>query len=117
MSKITFIIPYPSIAQLIENTIQEQQDGEWEYETIMNIGVHPIIHRQFQSDAIIARGVTAVALRRKLPDIPVIDLPVSGYDILRAIKECLERFADTRIGVVGSHDMIVLWGLNWRLLK
>lgn len=106
MSKISFIIPYPSIAGLIQSTIREQADHEWEYETIMNVGVQPIIHREIKSDVIIARGVTAVALRRKLPDIPVIDLPVTGYDILRAVKRCLELFKVRQFGVVGSHDMI-----------
>ena len=106
MEKITFIIPYPSIAGLIKNTIAEQMDGGWEYETIMSIGVQPIIHREFKSSVIIARGVTAIALRRRSQDIPVIDLPVSGFDILRVIKECLEHFHDRRIGFVGSHDML-----------
>ncbi len=106
MEKITFVIPYPSIAGLIKSTIQEQKSSEWEYETIVSIGVQGIIHRQFKADAIIARGVTAIALRHKLPEIPVIDLPVSGFDILRVIKECLDRFKDRRIGFIGSSNMI-----------
>lgn len=106
MEKITFVIPYPSIAGLIKSTIQEQKDSELEYETIMSIGVQGIIHREFKTDAIIARGATAIALRHRLPNIPVIELPVSGFDVLRVIKECLEQFKDRKIGFVGSGDMI-----------
>ena len=106
MGKITFVIPYPSMAELIANMIQEQDDHTWEFETIMSIGVRSIIGRDIKSDVIIARGVTAVALKRRLSDVQVVELPVSGYDIMLAVKECVVGFNDRKIGMVGSYDMI-----------
>jgi len=106
MGKIVFVIPYPNMTELILSIIREQDDNTWEFETIMSIGVRSIIDRDFKSDVIIARGVTAVALKRRFSYAQVVELPVSGYDIMHAVKECLGRFNDRKIGVVGSYDMI-----------
>ena len=109
MGKIVFVIPYPSMAGLIKKMIQEQDDNAWEIETIMSfgvIGVRSIIGRDIKADVIIARGVTAAALKRRLSDVQVVELPISGYDIMHAVKDCVVRFNDRKIGMVGSYDMI-----------
>lgn len=104
--KVLIVVPYPSVAELIKTIIQEQNDKEWEYEVLVNIGVRSIISQDIKSDVVIARGVTASALKRSLPHTPVVELLVNGYDILRSVSECLERFRDRKIGIVGSYDMI-----------
>ncbi len=104
--KILIVVPYLSVAEFIKTIIQEQDDKEWEYEILVNIGVRSIVSQDIKSDVVIARGVTASALKKFLPNTPVVDLLVSGYDILRSVKECLVRFQDRKIGIVGSYDMI-----------
>lgn len=104
--KILIIVPYQSVAELIKTIIQEQDDQEWEYEILVNIGVRFIISQDIKADVVIARGVTASALKRILPDTPVVELLFNGYDILRSVGECLARFQDRKIGIVGSYDMI-----------
>lgn len=106
MGKIIFVIPYPSMAELIVSMIQEQDDNTWEFETIISIGIQAIIGRDIKSDVIIARGVTAAALKHRLSDTQVVELPVSGYDIMHSVKECAVRFNDRKIGLVGSYHML-----------
>lgn len=107
MSKITFFIPYPEMRKVVEQTFNEQRETEWQLEVVLATGVRKIdCLVDNGSDVIVARGVTAAALKRLLPDIPVVDLPVSGYDIMRAACECRKRFAAGSIGIVGSKDMI-----------
>jgi len=106
MGKITFVIPYPEIRPVVESIFAEQQDGEWELETILTLGVRGIVRQKIVSDVVIARGVTAAALKRILPDTPTVELQVSGYDIMRAVKECQQRFGARRIGIVGSAEML-----------
>jgi propionate catabolism operon transcriptional regulator len=104
--KILIVVPYPSVAELIKTIIQEQNDKEWEYEILVNIGVRSIVSQDIKSDVVIARGVTASALKRSLPNTPVVELLFNGYDILRSVSECLACFHDRKIGIVGSYDMI-----------
>jgi PAS domain S-box-containing protein len=104
--KILIVVPYPSVAELIKTIIKEQDDKEWEYEILVNIGVRFIVSQNINSDVVIARGVTASALKRSLPNTPVVELLFNGYDILRSVSQCLAQFGDRRIGIVGSYDMI-----------
>ncbi|MDR3562171.1 MAG: sigma 54-interacting transcriptional regulator [Negativicutes bacterium] len=106
MGKITFVIPYPEIEPVVESIFAEQHDSGWELETILAMGVKGLTRQDIVSDAVVARGVTAAALKRRLPGTPIIDLPVSGYDVMRAIKECQLRFGARTIGIVGSEEMI-----------
>lgn len=107
MGKITVVVPYPELRQVVEETFGEQNDRGWEVDVILATGVRPIIERRdLQTDVLIARGVTAAALKEIMGDMPVVDLPISGYDILRAIKVCQVKFGARRIGIVGSRDMV-----------
>lgn len=107
MSKITFVIPYPEMGRVVEKTFGEQQDSDWQLEIVLATGVREIGSRvDSSSDVITARGVTAAALKRLLPNTPVVDLPVSGYDIMRAVKTCQRLYAAAEIGIVGAREMI-----------
>ncbi len=107
MGKIVFVVPYPEMGAIVEKTFHEEPAAGWELHIELVVGVRDLGgERDFSADVVVARGVTAVALKRMLPDTPIVDLPVSGYDILRAVTECKRRFAAKRIGIVGSRDMI-----------
>lgn len=104
--KITFVIPYAAIGPVIEETFREEAGGDWELDIIHTIGVRDLAALPGDStDVFVARGVTAAGLRRAFPATPVVDMPVSGYDIMRAVRECRRRFGAARIGIVGSHHM------------
>lgn len=107
MGKITVFIPYPELRQVVEETFAEQNVDGWEIDVILATGVRPAIEgSNIQADVVIARGVTAVALKEILGETPVVDLPISGYDILRAVKACQVKFSARKIGIVGSSDMV-----------
>lgn len=106
MGKITFVIPYPTLAGVVKSTLQEHEEDEWEFETILFTGVRSIAGSKIDTDVIIARGATAAALKLRLPDTPVVELQVSGYDIMRTVKACTTQFGEHVIGVVGHPNMI-----------
>jgi PAS domain-containing protein len=107
MGKITFFVPYPAMGELVRTTFAEQQDGAWQLDVILVTGVKEInCAWDTNSDVCVARGVTAVALKRLNPSMPVVDLQVTGYDIMRAVRECQRRYPRDRIAIAGSHDMI-----------
>jgi len=107
VSKITFFIPYLEIGPIVEEVFKEQGDDGWELEIVLARFVREIAAWQnINTDVCIARGVMAAALKRRTTGIPVVELPVSGYEMIRAIWECQKKFSPKKIAIVGSRDMI-----------
>jgi hypothetical protein len=81
---IIFIIPYPELEERVNKIFQnhplrarlrkriEMRTAD-ELETF-SFNAH--------SDVIIARGYTACGLRRMTPELPIIELPITAYDLI-----------------------------------
>lgn len=106
MGRILFFIPEPQDAALVKEIFNRENDGNWELEICFATGVRQIAKREIQADVVIARGLTGYAAKRLLQDTPVIELPISAYDILRAIIDCRKEFGTERLLIVGSPDMV-----------
>lgn len=106
MGMITFVVPYPEIAPLVQKISCEQQDGKWQINIVDALGVREVKDKRFYSDVVIARGAVSEALKDHLANIPVVDLTVSGYDVMRALLECRKKFCCDKIAIVGAASMI-----------
>ena len=91
MIKIVFFAPYPQIFSDIRRTFDDRPDREeFEYEIRQDYANNPL--KDLNADMIIARGFTAMALRRA--GIPCTELQVSVYDIMAAIYKCRKLVPD-----------------------
>lgn len=67
-------------------------------------------------DIIIGRGHTAQRLKQINGDYSVVDIPITGYDVLRAIEEAKQRYQCRRIALFLSaarnHDAKVLSNIS-----
>ncbi|MBU5485881.1 sigma 54-interacting transcriptional regulator [Clostridium sp. MSJ-11] len=106
MIKITFVIPYSEIQNEVYNSLMESKEEGVSFKTIHIIGTQDLLLKEIDSDIIIARGLTYLALKNALVDIPVIEIEVTGYDVIRAINECKNKYNPKKIAVVGSETMI-----------
>lgn len=106
MVDITFVIPYNEITNEVSSSLADVKEEGINFKTTYMVGTQEVSTRNFFSDIIIARGVTYLALKEKLKDIPVIEIAVTGYDVIRAIDECKRSFNTERIAVIGSESMI-----------
>lgn len=106
MVDITFVIPYNEITNEVSSSLADVKEEGINFKTTYMVGTQEVSTRKFFSDIIIARGVTYLALKEKLKDIPVIEIVVTGYDVIRAIDECKRSFNAERIAVIGSESMI-----------
>ena len=98
--KVLGIAPYEGMKTIMQKLAKDRQDIELDvYVGDLNKGVE-IARRNFHSnyDVIISRGGTAELIGRSTR-IPVIEVSLSVYDILRAIK-LAENYAD-RYAIVG----------------
>ena len=104
--KILFYVPKVEDEALVRKIFDRQNDGTWELEIAFLTGARRISATPIKADAVIARGITAAAARKALKEIPVVELLVTGYDLMRAVAECRERFAVDKVAVVGLPGMI-----------
>ncbi len=107
MGKITFFVPYSEIGDIVKEVFKEQGDDDWELEICLAKFEREIDDwKNISTDVIVARGITAATLKQRIKDTPVVELPVSGYEIMRTIWECKKKYAPEKIAIVGSRDMI-----------
>lgn len=106
MIKILLFAPYHDCKRLADEVAADFGEADIVLETIYAVGVKFIQVQRFDCDAMIARGVTASALRAVYNNIPVVDLPVTGYDMINAVHRCKQRYHATKIAVIGSSSMI-----------
>ncbi|HAQ06385.1 MAG TPA: sigma-54-dependent transcriptional regulator, partial [Bacillus bacterium] len=115
MIKVLFIAPYPAMAGLIEECKSETGDLNVVVKT-GNLGsAVPLAKRAEQEgyDVIISRGGTA-KLIEEVTSLPVIDVHVSGYDMLRVLtlanefpgKKAIVGFSNITLGAETITDIL-----------
>ena len=108
MGEILFISPYPELAEIAHKVIGNKDDVDVKV-TRMDEAVQFALQAEQQGyQVIISRGLTASKIVASGIDLPVINLRISGYDILRAYTEA--KRLGNRIGIVDVEDVIL--GLN-----
>ncbi len=55
-------------------------------------------------DVIIARGYSARKLKADHPDATVVEIDISGYDVIASITECRARFNSRKIAFIGFYN-------------
>ncbi|WP_312338398.1 sigma 54-interacting transcriptional regulator [Anaerospora hongkongensis] len=106
MINVSLVAPYEECKQLAEAVATESREMNVLLQIVSATGVKIIEKLYFDCDAIIARGVTASALQTAYPHIPVINLPVTGYDVINAVMSCRKQFNAQHIAIMGSDSMI-----------
>lgn len=109
MNKVLFFAPKPEDEKIAKKLFYRMSDVRWEIYTRFVRGAKPINFDSLETisaDVIVARGVTARAIKMTASDIPVVDLSVTGYDIIDAVLKCRKQCNAHKIGVVGAESMI-----------
>lgn len=103
MVKLVFFAPYPNILPVIQRVISERPESkDIRYQVVQDYYNNKLEH--VDGDVIIARGFTAHTLKRR--KIPCVELKTTGYDVLAAVKMCLNQWDVKRIAVVGAFNMV-----------
>jgi transcriptional regulator, propionate catabolism operon regulatory protein len=115
MIKVLFIAPYPAMAVLIDECKNDAND----LDVVVKVGnlgsAVPLAKRAEQDgyDVIISRGGTA-KLIEEVTNLPVIDIHVSGYDMLRVLtlanefpgKKAIVGFSNITLGAETITDIL-----------
>ncbi len=106
MLKITFVIPYFDLADTVAKYIAQGDHGNIRFDTTHLVGVEDVKNLSFNCDIIIARGITCAALREYHRRLTVVEIPVTGYDVIRALEECKRMFGARKVAVIGTGTMV-----------
>lgn len=102
MIRLLFVVPYPELEEKVRYVMRhhpnrERLKADIRQATIENLPTD--ISGRY--DAVIARGYSARKALAAYTDVPVITLTFSGYDIIRAISDCVTTYGSRKIAVCG----------------
>ncbi|MGV2805405.1 sigma-54-dependent transcriptional regulator, partial [Clostridium perfringens] len=113
--KTLFIAPYPAMSHLIEECRKEEPELEVRVEggNLLEAGPLAKEGERLGYDVIISRGGTAKLIEPEV-GIPVIDVHVSGYDMLRVLtlanhfpgKKAIVGFSNITLGAKAITDVL-----------
>ncbi|MBE3581907.1 MAG: sigma 54-interacting transcriptional regulator [Thermoanaerobacteraceae bacterium] len=105
MAEIAFIAPYEDLAHVARQVSQELGMDVEIHVARMQEGVRVAREAaQRGCQVLVSRGVTAYLIQQSGLDLPVVDVPIGGYDILRAYYQA-KQFGGP-IGIVDIPDVI-----------
>jgi len=101
---IAFVAPYKKMGELFSEICQEFNKkiiikiiGDLEDGACQAVE----LEEQEEIDVVISRGGTAIAIKRKVTDLPVVEVQVSGFDLIRVLHQA--RQETNRVAVVGFY--------------
>ncbi|MGI6142388.1 MAG: sigma 54-interacting transcriptional regulator [bacterium] len=103
--KIILLAPHSEMFHLAKSLASHYENVEVR-SGLLEQGVQEALERERKGDVevFIARGGTALLLRQSGIKTPIVEIPVTVYDLIRSVKEARE--VSTKIGVVGFSNMI-----------
>lgn len=100
---IAFIAPYKKMGELFSEICQEFNKKIIIKNGDLEEGAHQAVELEEQGviDVVISRGGTAIAIKRKVTNLPVVEVQVSGFDLIRVLHQA--RQETSRVAVVGFY--------------
>lgn len=107
MFRILFIVPYDAIQLEVEQAVNLYKPKGMSIDLTNVIGVEDTEKLNIGIyDLIIARGITYATIKQMDPNKPIIEIGVTGFELIRAISEAKSLYNPKKIAVVGWKDMI-----------
>lgn len=101
--RLLFIVPYPELYKKVKEVLECHPEKCRISADVQILTVDETTNIDADGyDAIIARGYSAQHLKNRCPNIPVIKISMSGYDIVRTLSECKKQYNSKKIAICGS---------------
>lgn len=119
---IAFIAPYKKLGELFSEVCQEINKDIPVVIGDLEEGAQKAVELEEQGvDVLISRGGTAIAIKKKVTNLPIVEVQVSGYDLIRVLRQAQQE--TDRVAIVGFNpftygigDLGDIMGLNLKVL-
>lgn len=102
MIRLLFIVPYPELEQTIHYILKHHPERQRISARVLVRSVDEVEQLPVKDfDAVVARGYSFRQLQSNYPQMPVIDMVISGYDIIRTVMDCKEAYGAKKIAICG----------------
>lgn len=115
MVRIALLFPSPGFFEEAQSIFEEHCQFQKDFENITEqytLDELVVPSNQFvpsmveQYDVVISRGITAELFRRRFQQPPLVEIPVVGNDLVRAMLLMRESQGDRLYAIIGSHNMV-----------
>lgn len=108
MIHLLFVVPYPELMEQVKEVVANHPEREKVNADVQALRVDEIPDIPAGTyDAIIARGYTAQKTLTKYSETtPTIRVHISGYDIIRSVYECCEKYHPKKIAICGLDESL-----------
>lgn len=107
MTRLLFIVPYPDLRKKVSYVLENHPKKNTLSADIRVLTVDQTFDLDISGyDAIIARGFSYRQLKIMYPGLPMIELAISGYDIIRTVADCCQAFHSKKIAICGFYGKI-----------
>ena len=108
MIHLLFVVPYPELMEQVKEVVANHPEREKVNADVQALRVDEIPDIPAGTyDAIIARGYTAQKTLTKYSETtPTIRVHISGYDIIRSVYECREKYHPKKIAICGLDESL-----------
>ncbi len=107
MFQILFIVPYQEMHDTVSTVLKRHPRRE---QIESRIVVSPVDRIDVANigtcDAIVARGYSARELKQGSLDVPVIEIEISGYDVIASVQKARQLFSPKKIAFIGFYNAL-----------
>lgn len=104
---IRIIYAVPENHETVHRIVQTKVNKDVIFDLVEKVDIPTLLASDFENNIIIARGISYSTLSKKLKYARAIELAMTGYDIMRGIEECIEKYKARRIAVMLSESIVV----------
>ncbi len=99
-------IPYLELKEPYERCIRRYSDKDISFEVRHIIGIHEALENAVMGkDIVVARGITAATVAKEWPSKHLIEIELTGYDVLHAIIACREKYKSKNIAIIYAETL------------
>lgn len=114
MIRIVLLAPFEELKEQAEEVFAEGMETgragngrEYDFCAVLAPTTAQALSQKLDADVIIARGALAFDLKRRGGPIPIVELVISGEDILNVLYKLKELYGAAPAGIIGSTNMIL----------
>ncbi len=104
---ITIIYAVPENHGTVDRIVKTKANKDVTFQLVEKVDIQALIDSDYENNIVIARGISYTTLNKKFKHGRVIELAVTGYDIMRGIEECKNRFNAINIAVMLSERIVI----------
>ena len=109
MIRIVLLAPFEELKEQAEEVFAEGMETgragngrEYDFCAVLAPTTAQALSQNLDADVIIARGALAFDLKRRGGPIPIVELVISGEDILNVLYKLKELYGAAPAGIIGS---------------